>query len=273
MDNMVALEMFIDKKIADEVMEKGLAEIALRRADAKFKAMIKCKVLGASVGGESITEKLVSEAMQLSTNRNMNLDAVRNTLYSLEKGTGMLTTTAKNIANQVDGIYQQVNSVMNMSYLNTGISLANMAVDVIGFIVVTEKLNVLNTEVQIVENKINKMSNLQKNDKITMCQKLIMQYNAKIAKIRDNEEVNLDKLEELLIDMRAFISEMLRNLHDQSLGETLVLKIVYTLMPAYTSLFHEFLQCYYFQKNSVPVNYEMFLSLYTELKSENFIKK
>ena len=33
MANMVALEMLVDKAIADEVSEKGLAEIALRCAD------------------------------------------------------------------------------------------------------------------------------------------------------------------------------------------------------------------------------------------------
>ena len=273
MDNMVVLEMLMDKKIADEVMEKGLAEIALRRADAKFKTMIKCKVLGTSIEGENIPEKLVSEAMQLSINKNMDLAAVKNTLYSLEKGTGVLTTTAKDIANQVDGIYQQVNSVMNISYLNTGIVLANTAVDVIGFIVVTEKLNTLNAEVQIVKNEINKITNLQKNEKIGICQNLIMRCNAMITKIKDDEEIDLDKLQDLLIDMRSFISEMVMNLQDQSLGETLVLKIVYTLIPAYTALFYEFLKRYYFQKNSIPVNYEMFFSLYTELKNENFIQK
>lgn len=44
MDNMVTLEMLVDKTIADEVKEKGLAEIALRRGDAKFRAMVKCKI-------------------------------------------------------------------------------------------------------------------------------------------------------------------------------------------------------------------------------------
>lgn len=272
MDNMVALEMLVDKAIADEVREKGLAEIALRRADAKFRAMIKCKILGTSVGGEMVPEKLTSAAMNLSAQNSLGLDTVRNALYSLEKGTGALTVVTKNMAAQVDGIYQLTSSVRNISYLNTGLSLANTAVDMAGFIIVTEKLNVLNTEVQIVANKISKMANVQKNEKIATCQKLIMRCNAMVTKIKD-DEVDLDKLQDLLIDMRAFISEMIMDLHDEALSESLVLKMVYTLMPAYTSLFNEFLCRYYFQKNSVPVNYEMFLSLYGELESESFIER
>lgn len=273
MANMVALEMLVDKAIADEVSEKGLAEIALRRADAKFKAMIKCKILGTPVGGEMLPEKLSSAAMNLSAQNSLGLDTVRNALYSLEKGTGVLTAATKNMAAQVDGIYQRTSSVMNISYLNAGLSLANTAVDVAGFIIVTEKLNVLNTEVQVVANKISKMANVQKNERIGTCQKLIMQCNAMAAKIKDGEDVDLDKLQELLIDLRAFISEMIMDLHDEALGESLVLRMVFTLMPAYTSLFNEFLRRYYFQKKAVPVNYEMFMSLYEELENESFIER
>ena len=44
MEDLVALEMLVKKSVADEVAQKGLVEIALRRADARFKAMIKCRI-------------------------------------------------------------------------------------------------------------------------------------------------------------------------------------------------------------------------------------
>ena len=257
MNNMVSLEMLVDKAIADEVREKGLAELALRRADAKFRAMVKCKIIDTSVDGKMVPEKLTSVTMSLNAQNCLGLDTVRNPLYSLEKGTGNLTVLTKNMAAPVDGIYQMTSSVMNISYLNAGLSLANTAVDMAGFIIVAEKLNALNTEVQIVANKINKMANVQKNEKIATCQKLIMRYNAMVAKIKD-DEMDLDKLEDVLIDMRTFISEMIMDLHDEALKESLVLKMVYTLMPAYTLFFNEFLCRHYFQKYSVPVNYKIF---------------
>lgn len=274
MENPVVLEMLMDSKLAEEVMEKGLAEIALRRADAKFKAMIKCKVLGAPTGSEIVPEKIRPELAKISmSDKSLSLNAVRKTMHNIEQGTGMLTQTTRNIAAQVDGIYHQVNSVMNISYLNTGISLANTAVDVAGFVVVTQKLNVLNNEVQLVANKISQIANVQKNEKIASCQKLIMRCNSMIDKLNNDDEVDLDKMENLLIDLRAFISEMIMNLHDMALGENLILKMIYTLMPAYTLVFNEFMRRYYFQKKSVPINYEMFMSLYEELENVGFIQK
>lgn len=268
MENMVALEMLMDKAIADEITQKGLAEVALRRADAKFKAMVKCQVLGNPVTNEVSPQKLMSAAMNYQNQNTLTLNKVRSLMYSMKNSEKTLTSTAL----QVDKLYQTTNAVMNISYLNTGISLANMAVDVAGFVVVTEKLKCLNTEVQEVATAIAKMANMQKNEKISLCQKLIMQCNSMAAKIKD-DDINLDKLDSLLIEMKAFISEMIMNLNDEALSEELVLKIVYTLMPAYTSLFNEFVKRYYFAKSCTPANYGMFLSLYSELENENFIER
>lgn len=74
---------------------------------------------------------------------------------------------------------------MNISYLNTGLTLANTAVDTAGFIIVTEKLNILNTEVQAIANKISKTANVQKNEKLAACQKLNMRCNAMVTKIKE----------------------------------------------------------------------------------------
>ena len=171
MDNMVALEMLVDKAIADEVREKGLAEIALRRADAKFRAMIKCKILGTSVGGEMVPEKLTSAAMNLSAQNSLGLDTVRNALYSLEKGTGALTVVTKNMAAQVDGIYQLTSSVRNISYLNTGLSLANTAVDILN----AQTLIGLNGMVQI-EDQLSVLKELGTKEKILLFEDGLTHY-------------------------------------------------------------------------------------------------
>lgn len=277
MENLVALEMLVKKSVADEVAQKGLAEIALRRADAKFKAMVKCQILGKAVASEGVPQKVASSAMQLSIPGTNSMESIRGTLRAFEKGIGSrvtaLTATTKNMALQVDSIYSLTSSVRSLSYLNTGISMANLAVDVAGFIVVNDKLNVLNSEVQLVANNINKIANVQKNEKISDCQKLIMRFNSMSSKIQSGDEVNLDDLENLIIDMRAYISEMILNLHDESLGSELVLKIIFSLLPAYTLLFGEFTKRHYYEKLCLPANYDMFLKLYDELEEENFKEK
>lgn len=59
-------------------------------------------------------------------------------------------------------------------------------------------------------------------------------------------------------------------IHDEKLKEELVLKIIYTLMPAYTSLFNEYVRIYFFAKHTTPLNYKRFMDLYAELEIEGF---
>ena len=274
MEDLVALEMLVKKSVANEIAQKGLAEIALRRADAKFKAMVKCRILGDAVSSDGIPQRVASSAMQLSIPGTNSMENVRGMIRTFEKGLSSqvkaLTSTTKNMALQVDSIYNLTRSVRTISYLNTGLSMANLAVDAAGFIIVNDKLNTLNSEVQLVANNINKIANVQKNEKISICQKLIMRFNSLAAKMQNKDTVNLDDLENLLIDMRAYISEMVLNLHDETLGTELVLKIIFSLLPAYTLLFGEFTKQYYYDKHILPANYELFLKLYDELEAVNF---
>lgn len=277
MEDMVTLEMLVEKSIADEISQKGLAEIALRRADAKFKAMVKCRLLDHTVLEDGIPQRIVSSAMQLDIPNIYDKESVRGAIRSLENKFGNqiyeLSSTTKNMAIQVDGIYQLTNSVRSLSYLNTGLSLANMAVDVAGFAVVNEKLNTLNSEVHYMVNQVNRVINIQKNNKIAMCQKLIMRFNSVSSKIQNFDEINLDNLELLIMDMRGFISEMIMDLQDEALGTELVLKIIFSLLPTYTLLFNEFIKRYYFEKHKLPANYGMFLKLYDEVENANFRDK
>ena len=274
MEDLVVLELLVEKSVADEVTQKKVAEIAMRRADAKFKSIIKCRVLGDSVSNNDVPHRVASSALQLGFSRTNSVESIRGTIRAFEKRLGTqvtaLTETTKNMAVQVDNIYSLTSSVRAISYLNTGISMANLVVDVVGFIVVNNKLNALNTEVLLVANNVNKIANAQKNEKIAECQKLIMRFNSISSKLQNGDVVNLDDLENLIIDMRAYISEMILNLHDEALGTELILKIIFSLLPAYTLLFGDFTKHYYYEAHNLPANYEMFLKLYDELESVNF---
>ena len=205
MEEYVALKMLFEKSFADELLQKGMAEIVPRRADAKYRSFVKSQVLGKAVSGEEIPQRVATAAMQLSIPETSNMENVRGALRVFEKGIGnqvnALTTTTKNMALNVDRIYQLTSSVKSLSYLNTGISLANLAVNVAGFLVMNGKINALNSEVQLVANYLSKTANVQKNGKISTCQKLIMRFNSMSAKIQSGDVIDLDVLEYLIIDM------------------------------------------------------------------------
>lgn len=260
-----------DKKLAEELREKGIAEVALRRADSKFRAFVKCRTLNPS---ESATATLPNPFQPDPERKNiLSLENVRNVLASLSRENGVIKDSVKDLACRVEDVYQLTSSVKNIACLNLGFSLANMAVDVAGFAIVTEKLNMLHSEIQAAADKIKQISNVLKNEKLGECEKLIMQCNAMAAKLKDAEDVDLDKLQELLINMKAYISELILDLHDDALDEEMLLNMVYSLMPAYTSLFHEFLRGYFFQKGDMPANYGIFLSLYEKFGDEDFLER
>ena len=273
MEDMVVLEMLVNRSVADELSQKRLAEIALRRTDSKFKALVKCRILGDKTLSDELVHNIQSSALKKGLSNTTDLSTVRNTMrtvsQNIEANLLNLSSTAKNLSVQVDSIYQLSNAIKTISFVNTGISLANLAVDVAGFVIINRKLNVVNSEIKTVINEIQKLSDIVKNEKISDCQKLIMKYNSLSSKILNSEAVNQDDMENLLIEMKTFISEMIRNLLDNTFDKNLLLDMIYILMPAYTQLFAEYNKRVYYSKQSLPPNYDIFMSLYSELENND----
>ncbi len=182
----------------------------------------------------------------------------------------ILDPSLKDISVSIDELTGAVNISNLCSFVNIGLSSVNLAVSVAGFAMISNQLNELSADVKQVLHTVEKIANVQKNSLLSEYQKLIMRFNSMSAKISSNETVSMDEMETLIIDMRAYISEMVMNLADDALETEVVLKVINALLPAYTQLFHEFLKRYYYEKEKLPANYNMFLDLYREMESEKF---
>lgn len=112
-------------------------------------------------------------------------------------------------------------------------------------------------------------SNAQKNEKIAEFENLIMRFNDMAEDLEFNEQINLKELGNLLRDIRTFINEMIKNWLDNWFRD-IALQIIMNLIPAYTFLLSEYLKSYYFQKQRIPKNYKMLMSLYDELADKGF---
>ena len=274
MEELTTLELLVNKTVADEVKRKGLAELAMRRGDAKFKSMIKCSLANSSTAQKESAEKIVSTAMERVFKGNASdIKDVRVAVKNLGKNIGGLSAVTKNIASQVDSIYQYTSTIKSLSFLNTGLSLTNIAIDAAGFVVIIDRLNQLNYELQGVAIKLDQIKNIKKNEKIAQCQKLIMLFNSLAEKIGEKEDVDVDVIEKLLVEMKSFISEMIYNLQDETLGTELVLGIINAMLPAYTFLLKVFVEKKYYAKHKLPANYDIYLNLYDELEEANYRKK
>ena len=136
----------------------------MRRGDAKFKAMIKCNLANSSTSQKEATEKIVDAAMERVFKGNASdIKDVRVAVKNLGKNIGGLSAVTKNIASQVDSIYQYTNTIKSLSFLNTGLSLTNIAIDAAGVIVIIDRLNQLNYELQGVAIKLDQIKNIKKN--------------------------------------------------------------------------------------------------------------
>ena len=111
---------------------------------------------------------------------------------------------------------------------------ANVGVDIVGFVVVGNKLNSLNSNIMDIAKEIGKIAIVQKNGKISECERLVMQFNSLSSKIQDGDKINLDDIESWLINTKSFMSEMISNLASDALGEEIILNMLYTLLPSYT---------------------------------------
>lgn len=274
MEELVTLDLLVKKSVASEIAQKGLAEIALRRADAKFRTMEKCKVMKSGLSTDDASQQALAAVLKQGIQGPMDKESVSRAIHALKKGmanqiTG-LTSTTKNMAIQVDGIYQLTGAMSILSYLNVGFSLANLTIDSIGFSVVNKKLDSLRADMQMMANGIDRIENIQKNEKKAKCIMLIGKSINMSALLQDGDEMDLKNMADFIIELRSYVSEMIMNLNDESLNTEMVLEILYSLVPAYTLLFSEYTKRYYFAKQKLPPNYKWFLDLYDELVNANF---
>lgn len=274
MDEKYAIELLVDKYVADEVTKKGIAEIALRRTDAKFKDIVKCSIIGKSTEPESSTTKVVSAALDIVDPHysyedfRSAMSKIKNELNKSANSLKKMSSDTKKMAENVDIIYHNTDIVKTLSYLNIGLSLANVAIDVAGFIIIDNKLNYLNESIIGVSAKAEKLLAIEKNKIVQKCQELVMKYKSMAEKIKDGENIELDSIDGLLIEMCSYISAMISNLLEETSNKELLLDIIFTLTPAYTMLLSEFVKRYYFSKGKLPPNYDSFIRLYDELAAE-----
>ena len=269
MSNYVDVILKMDKALADEIEKKGIAEIVIRQAEAKFKALVKCNVVNGTSVQKKAAEKLLSSD---GSNAERNRKAVDGILAALKKGANnlqVLSPTQKNIVGDMDKMYGSMKKIEVLTYINTGLLLADLAVDIAGFVVVVKKLNEISKELN---EKLDKVANKGKNDLVGEYQQYLMHFGNTAQKISNGEDVSFEEYQNLLGEMRPYISKMKTNIVEGVFNIELALEILYTLLPAYALIFNEYTKAYYMEKGQKPANYDFMFSLYDEIGSPELIQ-
>lgn len=267
MEEFVKVTLEMTKKIANEYFNGKQAEVVARYANAKFKAFEKCKIVE-TVASEKVSVEKVAAAIERNAERNRKaISGIADALMKNANNIAALSDTQKRIVNNVDQIFKGTKALKGIAYLNTALSVANLAVDIAGFVIISKKLNALSKELN---SKMDKVINKDKNDLIAEHKELFMRFGFTAGRIKNGDDVPFKEYEDLVTDLSAYISKMEANVIDNVVDTGLGLEIIYTLLPAYSLVFNEYTKAYFLKNGQKPANYEYMYQLYDDLLSEEF---
>ena len=265
MNTTEAITLLVEKQFADKITQKEFAEIAIRRNDAKFSAIIKAKLADKTL--DLHDERLLSlfEEKKLP-----NIEMVRSELTSLNLTSNLISNKIKNLSVSADRIFQSVNALKNISYINIGISLANLAVNAVGFSIISTKLSVVMNELNSIDSKIDALLTWKKNDMIEQYNNFVIKSNTYFDSIKNNDKIDHKDLGNFVGEIYSFIKKLMNNIKESNFSEVVFLEIINALFPTYAALLYEYLQQYYYSNKAMPSNYSTFVGLFSDYINEDF---
>lgn len=266
---MTQIVLEVSEALAKEIQEKGLGELAFRRSDKKFREFFKA-VFVERIQNEG-DDEIIKQVKELFYKNEVSINKARAAMESMVKNVNHqllnMNIDMKNIADNMGDIFKNTNVIKTLSYLNVGLSITNIAVSAAGFAILAHKLNNLSDQVNEISKGIDELKEVEENKQIRDFEDLRMRMNRIIEKIVDHENVSNDDIENLLKDVKVFLSFIIRLLNKDIFNEDLLLRIIDILLPSYTMLLCEYVDRVYFEKKKLPGSYNDFVSLYDELNT------
>lgn len=265
MEETVRIVMEMGKKAAQDWMNGKNQEIVTRYGNAKFKAFTKCKVISNAEAGKTLSEQALSAIDGVAERNRKAISGISNVLKQNANSLAALSDTQKTIVSNMDKIFKDTKVLKSVAFLNTGLSVANLSVDIAGFVIISNKLIDMKNELN---EKLDKVVNKDKNDLLQEYQERIIDFGFTAGRISNGEEVPFIEYEKQIKELRTYISKMIKNLVDGVMDVGLSLEIIYALLPAYSLIFNEYLKAYYIKNGKKIPNYEIMYQLYDELLSD-----
>ena len=279
MGDLVQLNLLVEKYIADETIQKGLAEVAMRRTDSKFREIVKCRVCSDLPEQSKAMHNALSQFSLFQDGLGNDVCKIRNianSIHQVSKNTNRqinaINKIAKDLSVQVDTILNAGNMLKSLSWLNAGLSLANIAVDVAGFEIIGNKLNELCREMQSTRTDVQQLKDDKIIEKYSDFQKLTRKYNQIVDQIQNYETIDYRVIDDLIMEIEQYLTIILDNANKGLLNIEDVLSMITTLSPAYSVLIKEWYRRYYYAYRKTPSSYNDYIHLYDTLLNPEFKK-
>lgn len=277
MDELVDLMIQVSKTEAEKLKKDGIFEAVLRDAKKRYKPFIKAVIQDTDLSKAENAEKLFYE---VGKELDLKADKVINTMKNIDKHIVFQNGKLNSISGQLlqmapkfDDVFKNMNVIKSLECMNVALNALNLGATIVGFVIISQKINEVDKKLQAVEVKIDKLGNYHKNELSAEYHELAMRFNSITNKMKNKETIDFDSLEDLLIDMNKFLKDKaIKNIEDRAIDPDLLLSMVNTLLPSYTILLKLYLTEHYLAFERMPDNCSSFLGIYQDLKEEKFIE-
>lgn len=279
MDNLTPIELLVNEKVYDDIMQKGFAEITQRRKDAKFTEMVKSPIFFEKVTENPTNNLIAQESLKMTNNQN-NIRHAINELGLGKASVNELTATTKNMASQVNMLGMTMKSVQSLEYLNASLNFANISVDVAGFAMVLNKLNLMNERLLGLDKEIDGMSDRlssiaanQWNKEKGNYKRLILDCKSILLNIKLGKNVTTDKIENMLHRLIGFITYIQDSFKENRYDQETLLKMMASLIPPFSFLVSKNIEKRLFEDNVLPPGLQECMDTYAFYNSPVFREK
>ncbi len=264
----------VDPEIAEMIYKNAdkLQELVFRRADKKFQQFVKAKIVDSNPPEEA-AKQIMQAAVKVQDSFKKNKAAIHKVVNKINlaaKKLDLMDMNLDKISVNLDSIMNSMGDLENLAFVQIALSVINIAVDVAGFIIIAQKMNGLSNQLDQIAAALGDLKDISVENMRSDCEKLSLDYNSFVDKIQNKDAIKLDELEEYLKRSKPFISKLVRLLEKKAVDTEVLLNMIFTLLPAYTSILSIFLKAYYTEKHSTPSNYENFLDVYQDINSPEF---
>lgn len=263
---MIPIQILVDDEAYAFAQEKGFVPLVERWANGSIKTHLKANVL--QNGGQNA--KMMADGL---ARKQMNAADVNRVLNQLGRMTNIkngflnIDNSLRDLSFDVSSICENEKALMAMAGLNIAISAADLALDAAGFFMISQKLTDTGRKIDAMAAELQDLKNLDKNAIHEQYHRLTMRWN-QMADALASGTADTVKMENLLIDMNAFLEKLIDNVMDNSLEISFLLNMIYSLIVPYTVLLKSYLKDTFDGK--LPGNTNEFFHLYERLLDQKY---
>ncbi len=278
MADYVDLLLKVPPELAKKLLNKETAEVVTRWIDARFEAFTKCPISLADSSKEETVRSMMKAIRQQKINNvdigklNKILKTIENKTSSSAKSLSLLSSDMKTALSQISNLKTSFSSVSKLDYIDIAINLVNLGVTVYGILYINNRLNEVQTKLDHLSSEVSQIKNLLTSELQADFHRICLNFGTMSTRIKDNDLVTRQEIEQLLTEMRVFIQRIMRNFSSGAAAD-IALNMIFNLLSAFTALLCYYVRDYYFEKKHLPDHIKSFIDVYSELMDEHFIKK